>query len=1313
MHTDSLRIGRHLHSRIAASLCLLATLLIPLLSSYGQRTYPDSRVDLTNNRTNVIPPSPTAAAFAEYIENPVGYYTGTPQIGIPLWQVPLKDFSLPIGLSYHAGGVKVSEEASCVGLNWSLQTGGVITRAVKDKPDDQHVINCMDSWVFLPGESQPQMDDFTFCGYGLIHAKNAPANNYFDGLTSYDIDLSAYNGPYGPFNPTHSSRLLKKFYGINTFEPFGNNVLFDNLYMLPMVDKEPDIFYFNFAGYSGKFVFDVSGTVPEIVTVPHQDLTITYTLGTNQSIDAFTVVDNKGVSYTFSTRETTTQTTNSTGAPLDFGDQEASGVQFTVRSFNPGASTINAFMSAWYLSRIDTPLGEYLDFTYTDEDYVMAQRGPQQTGLYYIKSNSNRYLNYDPNPIETTDYGYHNSFGVNDTRISGKRIATIENDELRVDFLATFQRDDLAFVQGQFPQTRIPPAAITDIAIYNKIGGDELIKKFVLSYDYFESSTDEPINFPVDDRLLIFRGFDLPRLNPYDMNVDEPDAYYKRLRLLSVQEFGKTPTDSKPPFFFEYKYADFTGDNAHRLPHSLSYQRDIWGYYNGALANRTLIPAVYVYPDHYSQNNIQQFRVYPKNSFSGREILLRGADRLPNASTMDIGLLTKIGYPTGGSTTYNYEPHQFIDEGETLIGGGLRITQVVKHDGTSDNPPIQSTYSYAGGSVVSKPVHAFRNAAFTYVDNDDSDRSIRTLTTRFGYSQSGLGMTNGSYVGYRTVTEANAGNGKQVFTYSMPATWHVANDIPISQGGVCDPAQDGHCDSFYELTPVVDIFVVRGTNHNNASEYDFNQNPALPNTFPFPDNPNYDWQRGHLLSTTLHREDNTIAQQKEYVYANYFPDGKTEPTKVYGYKLEHHYPLLQNGNSHPNAYVFRAAKYHFLTGVAKVLQDENTTVYDQIVGARTSTKSRTYFYESETHRNVTREVEDKSDGTQLITRLKYPSDYDSQTANPGVFPLQANGMSGIPVEVSTYIDRQNTEQLISSRLIFYELRFGKPMPHKYYDLFTSEPISDFIASSIVNNELSQDARYEESIDFTEHDEHGNLLEFKARDGVITTHLWGYNHNFPVAQIQGLSYSEVTAAVDPASLQALDEQALLDALNPLRDLSDALVTTYTYDPLIGPTSQTAPNRLTLQYHYDNLNRLRWIENHEGAVQQKFAYHYGQESDINPPTPPVDPDPDPLCTTPLTVAIQGGTKATIDDWTTYQANVSGCGPFTYNWTTDRGQIDPATAQTSQVQVRWSECGPAEITVTVTDSRGISQTVTRSIEVDDPIGDRCGGVGPLGAG
>lgn len=92
--------------------------------------------DQSEKLRNIVPPSPNASSLGKYADWPVSLYTGVPEISIPVYQVKGRSTSVPITLSYHASGIKVSEIASWVGLGFALNAGGVITRSVCGLPDD-------------------------------------------------------------------------------------------------------------------------------------------------------------------------------------------------------------------------------------------------------------------------------------------------------------------------------------------------------------------------------------------------------------------------------------------------------------------------------------------------------------------------------------------------------------------------------------------------------------------------------------------------------------------------------------------------------------------------------------------------------------------------------------------------------------------------------------------------------------------------------------------------------------------------------------------------------------------------------------------------------------------------------------------------------------------------------------------------------------------------------------------------------------------------------------------------------------------------
>ncbi|MBC7381855.1 MAG: hypothetical protein H7296_02545 [Bacteroidia bacterium] len=139
------------------------------------------------------PVSPTAAAFAKYIDIPIGEATGIPPIHIPLNEINDPGLSLSISLDYHAGGHKVNDVATHVGLGWSLNAGGQISRAVNGLPDD-----------------------FTE-GYWNYYQSIPNHFLYYNNSSDFNFMRQVANG---------------------------------------LIDTEPDMFYYNFDGMAGKFFLD-------------------------------------------------------------------------------------------------------------------------------------------------------------------------------------------------------------------------------------------------------------------------------------------------------------------------------------------------------------------------------------------------------------------------------------------------------------------------------------------------------------------------------------------------------------------------------------------------------------------------------------------------------------------------------------------------------------------------------------------------------------------------------------------------------------------------------------------------------------------------------------------------------------------------------------------------------------------------------------------------------------------------------------------------------------------------------------------------
>jgi hypothetical protein len=520
------------------------------------------------------------------------------------------------------------------------------------------------------------------------------------------------------------------------------------------------------------------------------------------------------------------------------------------------------------------------------------------------------------------------------------------------------------------------------------------------------------------------------------------------------------------------------------------------------------------------------------------------------------------------------------------------------------------------------PVFASRTFPNTFNLDNNSELAYRWYTVRYGNPLSPLGRTNGSFVGYRTVTESVVNNGKTVLTFSMPATWHIENDIPIpTAGGVCDPLVDGHCDGLYQLSAVKDIFISTVASELVTSNYDMTQTPAAPNTFPFPDNPNYDWQRGHLLSEKIYDNTNNLLKETKFTYRNYFPDNRTSPATVF----------LNSTGFLANAYAFRISKYNMLTEVAKVLESKKEIIYNTADLTKKLTSEVVLQYESTKHKEPTSISSTGSDGRAIKTIRKFPEDFSANELGSNL--LVTKHIHGVPLQ---QIDLTGGVQT-GKKETTYQLSNNKIVPGTIanYRDGSNAPDKVTLEYDDVGNLQQSTPIHDETPD--------GLVKFK---GNPMSYVWGYNKTLPIAKAENALAKDVcfTSFEDDEGTSAIDDSRtghksrMTGYVKTLTNLSDgpytltywkktgsewileiipvdvtggnytiniatslqiddlrfhpsnARMLTYTYDPLVGMTSMTDENNLTTFFEFDNNNRLKFIKDFEKKILKQHLYHF---------------------------------------------------------------------------------------------------------------------------
>lgn len=212
--------------------------------------------------------SPDLSSFQQANFVPVNEYTGRINIEIPIYNIDLDGLSIPISVSYNTGGVKVNSTSSSVGLNWSLNAGGFISREIKG--DDDFV-----------GELE----------YG--------------GSYTGSLNISAGDGSTETFSTAFTSALYIRFGYL------AHNNYDSGFQTLPSrKDKEPDTYSLYAPGLTTQFtnksnmeIVELSPTgskfAPDVQNSSARTL-FTYT--------GFKVTSSQGYVYTFNEREVSSNT---------------------------------------------------------------------------------------------------------------------------------------------------------------------------------------------------------------------------------------------------------------------------------------------------------------------------------------------------------------------------------------------------------------------------------------------------------------------------------------------------------------------------------------------------------------------------------------------------------------------------------------------------------------------------------------------------------------------------------------------------------------------------------------------------------------------------------------------------------------------------------------------------------------------------------------------------------------------------------------------------------------------------------------------
>lgn len=291
---------------------------------------------------------------------------------------------------------------------------------------------------------------------------------------------------------------------------------------------------------------------------------------------------------------------------------DANGIEYTfgkVEVNAPEAYTTAPYAkrsTSFYLTQIKHPNGKTINLTYKEYDYIRLL--PEVLESWY--------LNY------TNEPNYFVNKRLSDlVKINNCYLYEIKSDDATVRFNVGTRTD----LKGG--------RKLDNIEIMDR--SEKLLKRFSFTYDYLQGND-------VGGNRLYEYYKERNQLTSYNSTYSNTEIN-SRLSLSSFNEETKNDKGvivKNPPHKFSYNSG---------LPGKSSSARDYWGNYNGK-SNQTLLAK--------RSNSVEsQYNNYPETPLNA----VPSADRRFNPSTINAGLLSSIIYPTGGNTSFSYEPHSFTN----------------------------------------------------------------------------------------------------------------------------------------------------------------------------------------------------------------------------------------------------------------------------------------------------------------------------------------------------------------------------------------------------------------------------------------------------------------------------------------------------------------------------------------------------------------------------------------------------------------------------------------------------------------------------
>jgi hypothetical protein len=618
-----------------------------------------------------------------------------------------------------------------------------------------------------------------------------------------------------------------------------------------------------------------------------------------------------------------------------------------------------------------------------------------------------------------------------------------------------------------------------------------------------------------------------------------------------------------------------------------------------------------------------------------------GANREADDGTYSRACMIKsIKYPTGGRSVFQFDRnyasnvYQYKPNNQAGYVGGFRIGNIVNYNEKNE---IVDTKNYEYNNALIRPINKifftfdmYGCRHNTYVDREGWSTDCWIQSTD-GITLSDpvlpLEVASGLAVMYTSVTEykgtKTSNSGKTVYQYNLPYS-------PSNFESNSEHPSNWEEPRFY-----------------SATHYDKgNFTPELQSKTEY----SFDGAIYHPVSKIVNQY--TTLNASQYLTGIKLTRTKNFPSVV--------------GNGYGSS---------FVTDYIQSIVAIDTKAYQE---ASLVSKTENYLYNptdatkyvlsttdieyDPTYLQMTKQTTTTSiSGKNKVTQFTYPFNYNNE---PYITMLQMNNISPV-IEKHVTCGVGYTESTRTN----YINRGNNVIVPASFDMKTGSNT------------------YETRLVYDTHDSKGNPQSL-IKDGINkVVYLWGYNQTYPVAKIEGATLTEVSTAL--GGIPNLGAEGLNSAqIASLRSqLPNALVSTYTYKPLIGMTTVTDPKGVTTNYAYDTFNRLYLTRNDDKNIVAKYRYAYQN-----------NPDNGMGGYATLTGAVTVGTSS-YSLGSSGSASISasgGSGNFSYSWSLLYGSTVLATGGNSNsFNFTCNQTGTLTVKCIVTDNNtGQTKPFTQDI-------------------